>query len=733
MIQFKRSKWIQNGIHTLIKFGYPLGLASCVVVGLEGARLLWGGGNGIGEGVIAALGLIGCFSLFFLVFSFFLWKWIYFTFNPTRLWIWILTLGCGSCIELWSIHQATLVWTRRFRQPTYQGLAIGLVGCGVGLILLLVLPWIAKGLIWIENQIRARLYKDKSFIFSPYQSYLQWIGIGIFFFLVWTLDSWLSLLFPLFKTLDLRPVQVGLVWIGSWLTFNVSLIPFPSFSVQKKGVAVSLIVWMCALGYTAFGLTDVGYRRLMRDTSVSHFFLTQMQRWTDFDGDGRSHWFHGGDCADDQRRIRVGAYDPIGKDWNCNSHVRKPHDQWANQAFIPSSKSIVSKSTSLPSHLLLITVDALRYDTSLTHFPLFRKWIDQAGLEFQNAYSAGASTYWSLPSLIGGKMPSRFKMERDQTPSRSEELLAEIFHSSGFETALFSNVTIFFVRGLRQGFKIPNFKTSKYTVHGAKPGSQHLTSSLIHHFKQRVQSKKKMMVWAHYYDLHDPYFKVPHFPSKSASNWHRYQAIARSIDFELDRLFKELKGLGLLDKMMVVITSDHGDEFKDHGHEYHGKTVYEEMVHVPLWIFDPRQKAQHITQPISHVDVGPTLVDLMGVRPFKRSAGKSWGRWLLNGQKGPPPNTAVFFEVLPDQNYSHHQIGLRRGDMKVIYDLGSGTFEVYNLKTDPQERFNLGIDSLKDQEIKPLLMEYVDQHLAWIARGESGIRKPWASPPRKRR
>ena len=761
----RKERWIRQ----LEEHAFPLSLASFLVMGIELLRVLSLGGNGFGEVVMGVMGLIGFLSLGLFLLSFVLIHWIKATFKPfsySQLWTWMLAIGFGGALEIWCVHQATLTYTRRFRQPTYQGLAIGLTACLISLFLILLVPWIVKVLkkgVQIGEQTKERL-KSISLFLRLSTASPSYIGKGVFFgggcFLVWFLDDFLSSSISLFKTLDLRPVQLGLFWVFSWLFFSFTS-PLSFFNSSRKRIFLFLQSGFIffGLGYTAWAMGEIGYRRLVRDTTLAPFVLKSFQKWSDFDGDGQSAWFHGGDCQEGHKRIRSGAYDRVGFDLNCTQTLRSKDDPWAS---LPPkkkvSKSIHQKSVGLtkasvstdltvspPKHLLLLTIDALRYDTSLTHFPLFRRWIQKHGVDFQNAYSAGASTYWSIPSLIGAKMPSRFKMERDQTPSGSEELLAEVLSSSGFETALFGNVTIFFVRGLRQGIRIPNFETSKYTYHGAKPGSKHLTSSLIRHFKHRKthprfqKKKQRLMVWGHYYDLHDPYFEVPQFPSRN-SNLERYQSIARSVDIELDRLFTELQKLKLLKETLIVITSDHGDEFLDHGHEYHGKTLYEEMVHVPLWIFDPRLKARSIESVISHVDVSPTLLDLLGARSFKRDAGRSWADWLLKQAKStsdppltPPPSQSAFFEVLPDRNYTHHQVGIRKGSTKVIYDLRSGAFEVYDLKKDPFERVNLGISGLKDSTMKVTLMNYVDQHLAWLAKGESGINRPWGSPAKKRR
>ena len=106
------SRW--SGV--FIQFGYPIALATWVIILLEGSRLCLAVGNGVGSGFIGVMGLMGCFSLSFLSLGGLIGKSAYLTFKPKDLGAWIFTLSIGTLIELWSIHQATLIWTRRLRQ-----------------------------------------------------------------------------------------------------------------------------------------------------------------------------------------------------------------------------------------------------------------------------------------------------------------------------------------------------------------------------------------------------------------------------------------------------------------------------------------------------------------------------------------------------------------------------------------------------------------------------------------
>ena len=382
-----------------------------------------------------------------------------------------------------------------------------------------------------------------------------------------------------------------------------------------------------------------------------------------------------------------------------------------------------------PRHLILLTIDALRYDTYLKHMPETRAFAKKS-VDFSAAYSAGAATYWSIPALLGSRPPSFFKMGRDQTPVKQERLLTEALKDQGFHTGLFANVTIFFVRGLSQGAMTKNYQTSRYTVHGARPGAQHLTDSLIKHLdawrdhKLKPQ-RQRLFMWAHYYDPHDPYFEVPNYPAESSSAEHRYEAIVRSVDAELGRLFQALEERGMMSNTAVVLTADHGDEFGEHGHRFHGRTLYDEMVRVPLIIYSPSYPPQKVSTVISHLDVAPTLLSHLGLKPERRFLGLDWDHVLRRGRTH--RRGEAIFEVLPDSNYGRHLIGMRRGNEKLIYHAQSGGIERYLLDQDPHDLLNRHLNKMESDQpsqSKTRLMNYVETHLRQLARRESGARFP---------
>ena len=640
---------------------------------------------------------------------------------PAHVVAWVIFAALALTVLVFGVQAATERFVRAFRQPVYQGLGAGLVAAS------LVVFWAAVSVPVVRIIARCVSFAAPRLpsIIDPTRRmgalvWLLLIGFGG------------SLLVPLvvkaFHTLDLRPARLILAWpfllVGArwWYDRRTR-----GRSALAVALSLAMLFGVC-FGWAAGSLGD-SQRRMVavdRDTLVAGPLTRRLSGIGDADGDGVSRLFGGGDCDDTNPAVRPGVYDPPGDgvDQNCTGTDLAKNAR----AFVRQVRRTPPKAHA--KHVVLITVDALRDDVVAEHMPKLAA-LAAENVHFKNAYSHGAATYWSIPALLTSKMPSAMHMGRDQTPVNRELLLTEVLRNGGWHTSLFANVTVFFVRGLRQGTNTANYDTSHYTVHGAKPGSAHLTDSLLTHADKWLAGKlkptrEKLHIWAHYYDPHDPYFEVPDYPATDTSDRARYLAIVRYVDDEIARLVDGLKSRGLWQDTLFVLTSDHGDEFFDHGHRFHGSTLYEEMVHVPLIMHVPGIKQRTIEVPVGQMEVAPTMLELLGKKVPQQYQGRSRTEEILTGR--PAPIEPVYFEVFPDSNYAGHQVGLRLGDLKLIYRITENIFELYDLSSDPRERDNVYDTHPEAPGLRALLSGYVDHHLFALGQGKSGAKKPPGSP-----
>ena len=166
-----------------------------------------------------------------------------------------------------------------------------------------------------------------------------------------------------------------------------------------------------------------------------------------------------------------------------------------------------------------------------------------------------------------------------------------------------------------------------------------------------------------------------------------YEGEIRYVDEQIGRLTEELARLGRLDDTFVCVTADHGEEFWDHGWVMHGQSLYEDQVRVPLIIAGPGLENGVIEEPISAVDLMPTLTELVGLLPSEEWRGMSWAAALKEGNS-PDAVRPVFAQATYIEAVEPLQMVVSE-DRKLIRGSGSGRLELYNVTNDPSESRNI--------------------------------------------
>jgi arylsulfatase A-like enzyme len=146
-----------------------------------------------------------------------------------------------------------------------------------------------------------------------------------------------------------------------------------------------------------------------------------------------------------------------------------------------------------------------------------------------------------------------------------------------------------------------------------------------------------------------------------------------------------LVDLGLLDSSLVVFTSDHGEELFDHGGFEHGHTLYQELLRIPLMVRGPDVQAGRYQEPVSLVDIQPTILEAIGLAAAAEAEGRSfWG--LITGQQDlPSAQLAAQWNVSGPQRQT-----LIEWPHKLVLNLDTGESLLFDLERDPRERSPLG-------------------------------------------
>jgi len=197
---------------------------------------------------------------------------------------------------------------------------------------------------------------------------------------------------------------------------------------------------------------------------------------------------------------------------------------------------------------------------------------------------------------------------------------------------------------------------------------------------------KPFLLWLHYMEPHSPY-DARDEASKGASEDARYESELRYVDREIGRLLDGLRTRGGYDDTIVVLFGDHGEEFGEHGGRFHGTSVYEEQVRVPLCVRAPKRSGvvarADVETVVSLLDVAPTLLDVLGVA----SPAPMMGRSLRPALLGEPLETRPVFMECSRFGRSHSAVV--EWPYKMIVDPSVRTTELYDLAQDPGERDNL--------------------------------------------
>jgi len=326
--------------------------------------------------------------------------------------------------------------------------------------------------------------------------------------------------------------------------------------------------------------------------------------------------------------------------------------------------------------ILLITVDALRADRLAAYggsgLTPHMDALARRSVVFRRAYTPSPTTSYALGSLMTGTF-LRHSLELD--PSTPLQTLAALLGRNGYRTAAFYPPAIFFVDTGR-------FSRLEHDAFGFEQHEEGFESGAdrVAQLDRYLDGPREgpCFVWVHLLEPHEPY-DPPNPTPTNATDRERYDAEVSAADEAVGRLvvtFHRHRPGGT-----VIVTADHGEEFGDHGGRFHGTTVYDEQVHVPLLWSSPGAAAPAVVDvPVEIVDVATTLLAAVGVPRVARMAGDDLGP-VLAGSADAGPGYA--FADIADERMATD------GRFKLICRVGAMDCRLYDLVAEPGERHNL--------------------------------------------
>jgi len=157
------------------------------------------------------------------------------------------------------------------------------------------------------------------------------------------------------------------------------------------------------------------------------------------------------------------------------------------------------------------------------------------------------------------------------------------------------------------------------------------------------------------------------------------------IDQQIARLRRRLEKPDFSRRTLLIVSADHGEAFGEHGMNYHARSVYDELLRVPLLMALPGLAARDIRTEVSLMDLGPTVLDLFGIATPGDLMGQSLVPLLMNRPFVPRR------PIVADSGRRIQALVFPDG-VKAIRDLYRNTVEVYDLKRDPGELTDLSGD-----------------------------------------
>lgn len=367
--------------------------------------------------------------------------------------------------------------------------------------------------------------------------------------------------------------------------------------------------------------------------------------------------------------------------------------------------------------VVLLSIDSMRGDLltqpeNAAYMPNLLELARQ-GANFSTARAPGSMTKYTLGAVSSGKYFSQqyWSGKKNRWPSEDPSVhLASVLSAGGAFTVAFPATDwLQNGHGVLRGFEQSRFEGDRLPVRDSPwTDGKALTAQLISQLEQNAD--RPAFYWVHYLDSHHPYFRS----GRRGSKFERYLRSLRVVDGYLGEVRDAIGRLGLAERALLMVIADHGEAFGDHDSVFHGSSLYEELVRVPLVVAGPGVVARPIDVPVSLIDLGPTILDWFGLATPASFMGQSLLPLLLGESR-------QFTRPIVAETRLMQSMSFPDG-YKVIRDLRRDTLELYDLKTDPGELNNLSdqIDPDHDEHVL-LLRSFFQVHTY----RENGYRVPY--------
>lgn len=395
-------------------------------------------------------------------------------------------------------------------------------------------------------------------------------------------------------------------------------------------------------------------------------------------------------------------------------------------------------------NVILLTIDTLRKDVlgcygggNLTPFI---DSLQDRSIKYTKAQTIAPYTQASFPGILTSSYYFDCQETKKLSPERT--LLSEPLRRAGIRTAAFhSNTYLCGFFGWNRGWDTFYDSMQDQVTDIAPYAKGDVINQKVDAWlsAEAGDDSSQFFLWAHYMDVHEPYVPEKKYlqridPSinltsdemfalfkevlleRDVSDKSRiellkklYQAHILEVDEHSRSFFEILKKHNVLDNSIVIITSDHGDEFGEHGSLSHNGKMYSELIDCPLLIYDGSlMQGQICDRLVSGIDISPTVLDLFGLEKHPDFQGQPLLPLENYVERG------CFGEAIGKLGHKIKDTDkptyfYRREDLKIIYRREEDQWQLYDLKEDPQEQINIIETSASAGQMKNVLRTRINR------------------------
>jgi choline-sulfatase len=346
--------------------------------------------------------------------------------------------------------------------------------------------------------------------------------------------------------------------------------------------------------------------------------------------------------------------------------------------------------------VLVISIDSLRADMPWAGYPRpiapRLTALEAQSVSYTEAHSISSYTSMSLGGFLGGKLPS--ELSRDGyffgTYAKSNLFFPEVLQKAGIVTLSAHAHGYFKNAGFEQGFDkyeiVQGLKWNNTTDENVTGPQQEAIAERLLGDAALAEPKTRFFAWFHFLDPHDRYMAHDKDGiSYGKSLRDRYDGEVTFCDRQIGKLLDFVHAQPWGARTAIIVTADHGEAFGEHHQYVHGFELWENLVHVPLFVSLPGVAPRRVTTPRSALDLAPTILDLFGLPAEPTFRGTSLVPELY-GADQPPRDVPIDLPATSDNDRRRALIHVEGKALQKVIAFGAqNRMQAFDLDADPGE------------------------------------------------